>query len=352
MILNFDEFQKANQSGSELNDIRIKNLNIFKQKGFPSKREENWKYTDLKTILSNNLNKLEIPNNKKTAQYNSEWLLKNFQHNQIILVNGDFVSLDFSFEDKGKIKIKPLKMVLNGEKDFEKIKDYFTDQQNSLASLNHALVNDGIFLEIEDNYSFNKPLIIYNFFNKSSEKKIINNKNFILLGKNSKLILLEYYKAEDTIKYFNNTIHNYSIKKNAILKKFSINNNLDNSYNYHLTNVKSYANSIFENFLFSSGSSFIKNEIHCDMLESFSSCFVNALIFLNKQQHHELITNVNHKHEHCKSSQLVKSVLLDKAMALIKEKFMLKKMLRKLTDTNLARHCYCQKIVRLTQNLN
>jgi len=80
------------------------------------------------------------------------------------LVNGDFASSNFSFEDKEKIKIKPLKMVLNVEKDFEKIRDYFTDQQNSLISLNHALVNDGIFLEIKDNYSFNKPLIIYNFF--------------------------------------------------------------------------------------------------------------------------------------------------------------------------------------------
>jgi len=313
MILNFDGFQKANQNGNELNNIRIKNLNIFKKKGFPSKREENWKYTDLKTILSNNLSTLEIPNNKRTSQYNSEWLLKDFKHNQIVLVNGDFVSSDFSFEDKEKIKIKPLKMVLNGEKDFEKIRDYFTDQQNSLTSLNHALVNDGIFLEIEDNYSLNKPLIIYNFFNKFSENKILNNKYFISLGKNSKLSLLEYYKAEDSIKYFNNTIHHYSIQKNSILKKFSIDNNLDNSYNYHLTNVKNYSNSIFENFLFSSGSNFVKNEIHCDLLESFSSCFVNALIFLSKQQHHELKTNVNHKHQNCKSSQLVKSVLLDKS---------------------------------------
>jgi len=40
MIFNFDEFKKANQSGSELNNIRIKNLNILKEKGFPSKREE------------------------------------------------------------------------------------------------------------------------------------------------------------------------------------------------------------------------------------------------------------------------------------------------------------------------
>jgi len=263
--------------------------------------------------LSNNLNKLEIPNNKKTSQYNSEWLLKNLQHNQIILVNGDFVSSNFSFEDKEKIKIKPLKMVLNDEKDFEKIRNYFTDQQNSLTSLNHALVNDGIFLEIGDNYSFNKPLVIYNFFNKSSENKIINNKCFISLGKNSKLNVLECYKAEDSIKYFNNTIHHYSIQENAILKKFNINKSLDNSYNYHLTNVKSYSNSIFENFVFSSGSSFLKNEIHCDLLESFASCFINGLIFLSNEQHHELKTNVNHRYEHCKSSQLVKSVLLDKS---------------------------------------
>jgi len=313
MSLNFDAFQKANQSGSELDSIRIKNFNIFQKKGFPSKKEENWKYTDLKTIVYNNLEKLELPNNENISQYNSEWLLKNFEHNQIILVNGDFVSSTFSFEDKEKIKIKPLKTVLKDKKDFKKVKDYFTDQQNSLTSLNHALVNDGIFLEIEDNYSFKKPLIIYNFFNKFSENKIINNKCFISLGKNSKLNVLECYKAEDSIKYFNNTIHHYSIHKNSILKKFSINENLDNSYYYHLTNVKSYSNSIFENFVFSSGSSFLKNEIHCDLLESFASCFINGLIFLSNELHHELKTNVNHRYEHCKSSQLVKSVLLDKS---------------------------------------
>jgi len=172
MILNFDNFQKANQSGSKLNNIRIKNLNIFKEKGFPTKKEENWKYTDLNRILSNNLSKLEILNDKKTSQYNNEWILKNFQHNQIILVNGDFVSSNFRFETEEKITIKPLKTILNEEKDFEKIRNYFDEQENSLNALNHALVNDGIFLEIKDDYSFKKPLIIYNFFNKFSENKI------------------------------------------------------------------------------------------------------------------------------------------------------------------------------------
>ena len=337
MILNFDEFQKTNQGKNELNNIRVKNLNIFKEKGFPSKKEENWKYTDLKSIILKNLSKLEIPNNKETSQYNDSWLLKDFQHNQIILVNGDFVGSNFSFEDEKKIKIKPLKMVLSGEKDFKKIKDYFTDQQNSLASLNHALANDGVFLEIEENYSFNKPLIIYNFFNKFSENKIINNKNFISLGKNSKLVIVDYYKSENNIKYFNNTAHNYSIQKNAILKKFTLDSNLDNSYNYHLTNVKGHSNSIFENFVLSCGSNFIKNEIHCDLLESFSSFFVNALIFLNNEQHHELKTNINHNNENCKSSQLVKSVLLDKSNGTYQGKIYVKKNAQKTNGYQLSK---------------
>jgi Fe-S cluster assembly protein SufD len=337
MILNFDEFQKANQTGGELDDIRIKNFNVFQKKGFPSKKEESWKYTDLKTLLYNNLNKLEILNNKKTSQYHGKWLLKNFQHNQIILVNGEFVSSTFSFEAKDKIKIKPLRTVLKDKKNFEKIKEFFDDQRNSLTSLNHALVNDGISLEIKDNYSFNKPLVIYNFFNKSSENKIINNKCFISLGKNSKLDVLECHKAEDSIKYFNNTIHHYSIQENAILKKFSINKNLDNSYNYNLTNVKSYSNSIFENFLLSSGSSFLKNEIHCNLLGSYASCFINGLILLNNEQHHELQTKVNHRYEHCKSSQLVKSVLLDKSSGTYQGKIYVEKEAQKTDGYQLSK---------------
>jgi len=241
---NFDIDDKTNADVDNQNNL-IKNLSYFSKDNLGTEYIIESKYSEL------NLDNVDVIRMQNVSA-------------KIILVNGDFVSSTFSFEAKDKIKIIPLKTVLKDKKDFEKIRDFFNDQKNSLTSLNHALVHDGIFLEIEDNYSFNKPLVIYNFFNKSSENKIINNKCFISLGKNSKLNVLECYKAEDSIKYFNNTIHHYSIHKNSILKKFSINKNLDNSYYYHLTNVKSYSNSIFENFLFSSGSSFVKNEIHCN----------------------------------------------------------------------------------------
>jgi Fe-S cluster assembly protein SufD len=313
MNLKFKDFQKSNIGTKELDSIRAENFQRFEKQGFPSKRQEHWKYTDLKTIINNNFSDLQIFKNKKNIQQSSNFLIKSFDHNKIILLNGSFIKSDFSFEDKEKIKIKSLKNVLEKKEEFEKIKKYFEDDQNSMISLNHALVSDGIICEIGNNYLFNKPLVIYNFFDKLADNKIINNKVFLLLGENSNISLVDFYKSEDNIKYFNNTIHNYDIKKNSVLRKYSINAILDQSFNYNSTKVKSYSNSVFENFLLSLGPNLIKNEIHCNLLEKYSSCFVNGIMLLNGNQHHELKTNVNHKFENCKSSQVIKSVLLDKS---------------------------------------
>jgi len=313
MNLKFEEFQKSNSDFKELNKLRVKNFKKFETLGFPTKKQEHWKYTDLKTIINNNFEELQIYKDVKKLKFNTKLLIKNFEHNSVILLNGNFIESNFNFEDKKKVSIKSLRSVLENKNDFEKIKTYFDDDQNSLISLNHALVNDGVILQVEDDYTFIKPLVIYNFFDETAEEKIINNKVFISLGNNSNLSLVDFYKCENSIKYFNNTINNYTIKKNAILKKFTINADLDKSYYYNSTKVKSYSNSVFENFILSLGPNLIKNEIHCNLLEDFSSCFINGVMLLNGDQHHELKTNVNHKYENCKSSQLIKSVLLDKS---------------------------------------
>jgi Fe-S cluster assembly protein SufD len=313
MNLNFKELQKLNPSHKELEDIRKKSFEIFQTLDFPTKKQEHWKYTDLKNIINNNFKNLEIFKNTKNLDYDKKLLINNFEHNKIILLNGSFIESNFSFEDEKRINIKSVKNALENKKDFDKIKNYFKDEQNSMIFLNHALTNDGIILDIDDSYLFNKPLVVYNFFDENVENKIINNKFFISIGENSNLSLVDFYRCKKNIKYFNNTIHNYTIKKNASFKKFSINDSLDNSYNYNSVKVKSYSNSVFENFLLSLGPNLIKNEIHCDLLENFSSCFVNGIMLLKGDQHHELKTNVNHKYENCKSSQLIKSVLLEKS---------------------------------------
>ena len=65
--------------------LRKEKLSYFKNKGFPNKREEEWKFTDLEKILKDNFEEL---NNKKSVNKNPNVFNLDFKHNSIILING------------------------------------------------------------------------------------------------------------------------------------------------------------------------------------------------------------------------------------------------------------------------
>ena len=60
MNLKFEEFHKSRMSFKELDNIRAKNFKKFQTWGFPSKKQEHWKYTDLKNIINNSFSNLQI----------------------------------------------------------------------------------------------------------------------------------------------------------------------------------------------------------------------------------------------------------------------------------------------------
>ena len=121
MNLNFKKFQKTNLGLKKLNDLRSFSFKKFETLGFPTRRQENWKYTDLKNIISNNFSDLQIIENQKESKFNSKFLIKNFEHNRIVLLNGHFIEKNLSFEDQKKINIKSLNTALKSEKDFRAI---------------------------------------------------------------------------------------------------------------------------------------------------------------------------------------------------------------------------------------
>ena len=92
MELNFKIIDKSDKSLK----IREANLSTFKKKGFPNKREEDWKFTDLEKVLNENfkeLNNVQLDNKKPNLKD-----LK-FSHNSITLVNGKLESFDFKSEN-------------------------------------------------------------------------------------------------------------------------------------------------------------------------------------------------------------------------------------------------------------
>ena len=147
---NFYDFKVDNIKGlsAQEKELRNKELSLFSKNGFPNRREEAWKFTDLSTILSKNF--ANINNDFISLKEKKFELIKKFDHNYLIVLDGKLVSSEFKFEDKNQFLIK--------EYDYKK--QISVSNQNSLNLLNNALATGGYYLEISKNYRFKKPLVV------------------------------------------------------------------------------------------------------------------------------------------------------------------------------------------------
>ena len=313
-LFNFDLEKIFNSSEKEISE-RKKSLNLFLKTGLPNKKDENWKFTDLNSIINKNFK--FISHNQDFKLKKKIDLIKDFEHNYIILVNGVLKSKNMQFEEKDKVKVVSLNSSEN-----------FNDQSNNLAFLNKALSSGGLNLEIQKDYKCKKPVIIYNYFNSSLDNKIINNSNKIKLNQNSEVTLIEYNICEKS-KFLKNTFEKVEIDKNAILKKIIIQNTKSNGFFYKYIFGSQGYNSSYQNFILTSGLKFNKTEIDMNLEKENSNCFILSGLCLGDNEHHEIKTRINHLAPNCKSYQKIKNVLDNNGVGVYQGKIFVKDVAQK-----------------------
>ncbi len=292
-------------------EIAFKNLNAkeFSSHGFPNKKDEDWKFSDINQIIKKEIGELNFYSEQlKKSEIDKDILLNEIEHNKLVFINGQLAQVDFNSEDKDKIEF------LDNQNNID---EQLAD--NSLINLNNALSNKSYKLIVKKNYQIKKPLIVYHSTYNELTSQNINLKINFELEENSSLKLIELIKDKGN-KNFINIFYNFSLEKNSILKNYKIDQFENDNIRYMFNNIKQSSNSISETFYLSKGSTFSKNEIFCDLKGEHSSAFVNGIFSLNKSKHHEIKAKINHLVENTKSYQLVKSVLENKSRSVYQGK--------------------------------
>ena len=304
---------------------REKHFNQFLEDGFPSKRIEDWKFSDLNSILDKNLKGFKFGVNSPNKNINKNILLKDFDHSKIFLTNGDLSYLDIHEDDKNKFDVVSENLLFD-----DKI------SQNSLNNLNKALSNKLTKIKILEGKIIEKPIIIYNDTTSNNITNIINARSKIILEKNSSVTILNlfYNKINDN---FINLNFDFDIKENSNFKNYVIDLFDNDNCKYSFTNINIAKNGYYENFIYSAGSKYSRNEINCNLNENYSSAFINGIININDNKHHEIKTNINHLSENTKSHQLIKSVLNDQSNAAYQGKIFVEKEAQKTDGYQLSR---------------
>ena len=287
-------------------DIEIKKFSLdnFINKGFPNRKEEDWKFSDLNQIINKNIGELSFYNDyTSTNKVDTSVFVDGLVHNKIVFINGRIEKIDFDYEKKDQIEIIDQSEIINK---FE--------NNNSLSDLNSAFTNKSFKIVVKKGYQLSKPLIIYHTTNSKIWSKNINLRLDFELQEDSSLRLIDLFN-DTSEKNFLNIFYNFDLKENAIFKNYKIDKIENKNIKYSFNNIEQNKNTISETFILSSGSNFFKSEVNCNLKGEHSSAFVNGIFSLDKNKHHEIRTTVNHLTENTKSYQLIKSVLEDSSKA-------------------------------------
>ena len=292
-------------------DIEIKKfyLDNFINKGFPNRKEEDWKFSDLNQIIKKNIGELSFYSDyTSTNKVDSSAFVDGLEHNKIVFINGRIEKIDFDYEKKDQIEIIDQSETINK-----------FNNNSSLSDLNSAFTNKSFKIVVKKGYQLTKPLIIYHTTNSKIWSKNINLRLNFELYENSSLRLIDLFR-DTSEKNFLNIFYNFDLKENSILKNYKVDKFENKNIKYSFNNIEQEKNSISETFILSSGSNFCKNEINCNLNGEYSSAFVNGIFSINNNKHHEIRTIINHLTENTKSYQLIKSVLEDSSRAVYQGK--------------------------------
>ena len=292
-------------------ELRRQNLKKFFEIGFPSKKQEDWKFLDFSKIISEKIPNLKYVNDEvfENVDYKNKIQQLGFNisdYNHIIFVNGFIKNIDLNYEDSSKINVL--------RNNIDKYED-----DKSLTFLNNALLFDYIKLFVKDNYIFNKPLIIINVSNNRIFNTNFNQRIDIEIGKNSTLSIGDINLNNSKNNFFN-FFKNITLNEGSILKNYVLDPFKNDNLSYSNTRIDLAKNSISENFILSSGSNFSKNEILCNLNQEYSSAFINGVINIDNESKHEIRTKINHLAENTKSFQLIKCALKNQAKAVYQGK--------------------------------
>ena len=321
--LNFENYLNEKNFSSSQKEIKEVNFDNFIKNGFPNKRIEDWKFSDLKQIIATNFDNIDF--SKKEKQSNiDENLTVDLEHNKIVFIDGIISKIDFSYENEEKVVVE---QNLNLEKELS---------ENSLLNLNTAFVSDYTKILVKSGYRFKKPLILFNFLSNDLKNIGLNTRLDIDLEDNASLNVINI-SNENLNNNFLNFRQKINIGKNSILKNYSLDINENSNFKYSFKDINLEKNSHLEYFILSKGSKFLKHDINCSLNSEYGSVVLNGIIDLNEKKHHEIKTKINHNEENCKSYQLIKSVLNDNSKGVYQGKIYVNSKAQKTDGYQLSR---------------
>ncbi|AJC50526.1 Fe-S cluster assembly protein SufD [Coxiella endosymbiont of Amblyomma americanum] len=305
-----------------LQEWRHKQLKKFLLMGFPDRKIENWKYTDVTQIASQTFSFDRIADD---IGFNIEDFIIEGTH-RMVFINGYFVpALSTLTKLIPKVQLASLKAILKEKRGKIRITDNLSSQ-TAFSLLNGSLFRDGMFLYVPKNFQLEEPIHLLYLMKPNFPLSMTQTRHLIFLDENANASFIEEYRGvSSTMTYFNNIVTQIKVGDSANLVLYKLQE--ENSFSFHIANtqINQAQNSQVTACHFLLGGALGREDLHCALKGHGASCRLLGLYHPQNTQHIDSHTCVDHRVSECESQQLYKGIIGDDSKAVFNGKIFVHK---------------------------
>ena len=319
--------EKIADVNSDLHDIRISAIKNFENKGFPTKKEEAWKYTSLNAILKNDFSVFAKNENAIEFAEVKKYFLNDVDTYKVVFVDGKFSSYLSSTTHDG-LDVCLMSSALNKPKYKMYIDEYFNkiaNSEDSLTSLNTAFSQEGAYVNVPKSKVVEKPIEIIYFSTGSEAALLLQPRNLIIVGENAHVQIVERHQSLNENAVLTNSVTEIFAQKRAIVDHYKIQNDqltanlVDNTY------IAQKDSSNVSVHTFSFGGNITRNNLNFYHQGEHIDSTLKGITIIGDKQHVDHYTLVQHATPNCESHQNYKTILNDSATGVFNGKIYVEK---------------------------
>ncbi|WP_426062392.1 Fe-S cluster assembly protein SufD [Flavobacterium sp. DSP2-3-1] len=327
LLSSFMAFEERIDVHSELHDVRIVAIKNFENKGFPTKKDEAWKYTSLNAILKNDFTVFPKEDNAVEFNHVKKYFLHEVDTYKVVFIDGVFSSHLSSTTHDG-VDVCLMSSALNKPKYKMIIDTYFNQiasKDESLTSLNTAFANEGAYIHIPKMKVTDKPIEIMYFSTGNEAALLVQPRNLVIVGENSHVQIIERHQSLTENPVLTNSVTEIFAQKRAIVDYYKIQNDTLEANLIDNTFVSQQKESHVSVHTFSFGGNLTRNNLNFYHFGERLTSTLNGITIIGEKQHVDHYTLVKHSTPNCESFQDYKGIYSDRSTGVFNGKVYVEK---------------------------
>ena len=326
LLSSYIAFEDHLEDDSPIHALRNKAIKVFETNGFPSKKEEAWKYTSLNSILKNDYS--IFPKQESVVEFRDvkKYFLHDVDTFKIVFVDGVYSSFLSETSHDG-LDVCLISSALSKSKYKPVIEAYFNKaaKEDSLTSLNTAFAKEGAYIHIPKHKEVEKPIEIINFSTGNEAALFLQPRNLIVVDENAHVQIIERHQSLSGNAVLTNSVTEIFADKRAVIDYYKIQNDgptaslIDNTY------IHQERDSSCSVHTFSFGGNIIRNNLNYYQNGEHCDSTLKGITILEGKQHVDHNTLVHHVAPNCESHQDYKGVFGDASTGVFNGKIIVEK---------------------------